>query len=88
VKAATCNQLLVHYFHAYNFSGGSVNDEWENIAVIFNGSAEMKDVNIPQNNRTVVLEGDQIDMRVIRRFMGSTVSVPSYSAIILASKGI
>lgn len=72
----------------YLLNGASVNDEWENIAVIFNGSAEMKDVNIPQNNWTVVLEGDQIDMRGIRRFMGSTVSVLSYSAIILTSKGI
>jgi len=72
----------------YLLNGGSVNDEWENIAVIFNGSREMKDVNIPQNNWTVVLEGDQIDMQGIRRFMGTTVSVPSYTAIILTSKGV
>ena len=67
----------------YSISGNANGDSWANVHVIFNGSGASKQVNIPEGSWTVVLEGENVDEKGIRKLAGSQARVNSYSALIL-----
>ncbi len=72
------------HFVGYIISDNANGDTWSKIAVLLNGNAKPKSVNIPDGEWKLVLDGAQINEAGIRTVKGGRVEVPGISAMILA----
>ncbi len=70
-------------FVGYQISGNANSDKWKNIIVLLNGKNENKTVDIPQGDWTIIMEGDVINEKGIRKISGKNVTIPAIGAIIL-----
>ena len=65
---------------AYTLNGSAVNDYWNNIAVMFNSNKEAVDVNIPEGEWVVVVNGEKAGVEALAEVSGSKVTVPAQSS--------
>lgn len=71
---------------AYTLNGSAVNDYWNNIAVMFNSNKEAVDVNIPEGEWVVVVNGEKAGVEALAEVSGSKVTVPAQSSYVLVDK--
>jgi pullulanase len=67
----------------YHISGNANGDKWKNIAVLLNGSEQEKTVKIPRGNWVVVVDGDEVNEKGIKKISGSEVTLPATTAFVL-----
>ena len=70
----------------YQISGNANGDKWKNIIVLLNGNNTTKSVDIPKGDWIVVLEGDKVDEKGIRRISTESIEIPAIGALILVQK--
>lgn len=71
---------------SYSIVDNAGGDEWQEIKLIFNGSDETIEVNVPEGEWIVVAEDGRINAEGIRSATGGKTSVAPTSAYILARK--
>ncbi|MBK8442122.1 MAG: type I pullulanase [Sphingobacteriales bacterium] len=72
---------------AYTLHNHANNDEWENISVLFNGSKKAITVMIPETYKnkeyTVIVEGEQINLKGLSKRNAPAIQIPAIGAVIL-----
>ena len=68
---------------AYTLNGKAVGDKWKKIIVLFNGTKEVKTIEIPKGKWKIVLDGESVSEKGLKDFKGSQVVVPAIGARIL-----
>jgi pullulanase len=68
---------------AYTLNGKAVGDKWKKIIVLYNGTKEVKTIEIPKGKWKVILDGEKISEKGLKDFKGSQVIVPAIGAMIL-----
>lgn len=68
---------------AYTLNGGTVNDDWNKVAAIFNSSNKEVEVTLPSEKWTVVVNGDKAGVEKLEDIRGSKVIVPANSSYVL-----
>jgi pullulanase len=68
---------------AYTLNGKAVGDKWKKIIVLYNGTKEVKTIEIPKGKWKVILDGEKISEKGLKDFKGSQVIVPAVGAMIL-----
>lgn len=68
---------------AYQINGNANNDKWKNILVVLNGSQHENTVNIPEGNWTLVVDGNEINEKGIKKINGLKVTVPGTTALVM-----
>ena len=68
---------------AYTLNGKAVGDKWKKIIVLFNGTKEVKTIEIPKGKWKIVLDGESVSEKGLKDFKGSQVVVPAIGAMIL-----
>jgi pullulanase len=69
----------------YTITGSANKDKWKDILVLLNGSKQEKTIKIPKGKWTLVLNGDEINEKGIRRLEGSEVVVPGTTAYVMSN---
>lgn len=69
---------------SYSIKNNANGDSWNEIKLVFNGSAEAKSVNIPKANWTIVAQDGEISPFGLGNSAGGKLIVSPYSALILA----
>lgn len=69
---------------SYSIKNHANGDEWAEIKLVFNGSAEPREVKIPRGEWTVIARDGRIDAQGMGRVRGGKITVEPTSALILA----
>lgn len=69
---------------SYSLVDHANGDEWREIKLVFNGSAEPREVKIPRGDWTVIAEDGRLKADGLGKSKGGRVMVPGTSALILA----
>jgi len=75
----TDSDLLV----AYRLKNHANGDDWENIIVAFNGNEEGQDLDLPEGDWKLILDGEKILEEPTSAVISEKINVPAYSAIII-----
>lgn len=70
---------------AYILDGTAAQDDWDNIAVIFNANPGETQVTIPEGTWVVVVNGEKAGVDELERVEGGTLTVPGQSSYVLVS---
>lgn len=70
----------------YTLDGDAALDSWKQILVLFNGNNQEVNIAIPEGAWKVVLQGQEINEKGIRKEKGGKVMVPAISALILTKE--
>ncbi|MCW3110590.1 MAG: pulA [Segetibacter sp.] len=70
-------------FIAYQISGNANEEKWKNILVLLNGSQHDKTIKIPEGTWTLVVDGDKINEKGIRKISSSEVTLPGTTAFVM-----
>jgi pullulanase len=68
---------------AYTLNGKAVGDKWKKIIVAYNGTKDVKTIEIPKGKWKVVLDGEKVSEKGIRDFKGNQLVIPAIGAMIL-----
>ena len=70
---------------AYTISDHANGDTWKDILLIFNGENKEKDMQLPEGNWTVALDGEKVNEAGIKQ-VSAILKVPAISALVLFKK--
>lgn len=71
---------------SYSLKNHANGDSWKEIKIVFNGNDKAVDVRIPKGNWTIVAYDGRIKANGMGKSNGGNMSVPAYSALILAQE--
>lgn len=69
---------------SYSLRDNANGDEWKEIKVVFNGSAEAQEIKVPKGNWTIIAEDGRINADGLGSTKGGRMTVAPTSALILA----
>lgn len=69
---------------SYSLHDNANGDEWKEIKVVFNGSAEAQEIKVPKGNWTIIAEDGRINADGLGSTKGGRMTVAPTSALILA----
>ena len=68
---------------AFELQGLAVGDSWKRILVAYNGHADSKQIEIPEDSWQIALDGQNISERGLGPYLGPLLMIPGRSAVIL-----
>lgn len=71
---------------SYSLKNHANGDSWKEIKIVFNGNDKAVDVRIPKGNWTIVAYDGKLKANGMDKSQGGNMTVPAYSALILAQK--
>lgn len=69
---------------SYSIKNNANGDSWKEIKLIFNGSSESKKVKVPKGNWSVIAQDGEINKDGLGSSKGGEITIPAYSAFIVA----
>lgn len=71
---------------SYSLKNHANGDSWKEIKIVFNGNDKAVDVRIPKGNWTIVAYDGKLKANGMDKSQGGNMTVPAYSALILAQE--
>lgn len=71
---------------SYSLRNHANGDKWSEIKLVFNGNSEAVDVKIPKGKWLIIAQDGKLNAEGIGTTKGGTMTVPAYSALILAKE--